>query len=418
MPFAEIITIGDEILIGQIVDTNSPWMAAELNKIGISVAQITSISDRREHILKALDEAGERADIILLTGGLGPTKDDITKKTMAEYFGSKKMVVHQQTLDIVTTFFKKRNVPLTSLNTLQAEVPDNCEVLLNENGTAPCMLFQKGEKVFISMPGVPFEMMSLMTDKVLPELSKRYQLPSIYHRTILTAGIGESFLADKIEDIESLLPPNIKLAYLPKLGLVRLRLSTSGYAGPDQIAEVEHFAKQIENRVKEFWVCNEDVAFEKAILDLMQRNKLTLSSAESCTGGYLSHLFTQHAGSSAVFDGGAVVYSNKLKMSILGVNSATLDKHGAVSEETAKEMAEGALRNFDTDFSIALTGIAGPDGGTPEKPVGTIWIAVANKNETVAKRFIFSNKRLQNIERSATAALFMLLTLLRKSQYN
>lgn len=418
MPFAEIITIGDEILIGQIVDTNSPWMAAELNKIGISVAQITSISDRREHILKALDEAGERADIILLTGGLGPTKDDITKKTMAEYFGSKKMVVHQPTLDIVTAFFKKRNVPLTSLNTLQAEVPDNCEVLLNENGTAPCMLFQKGEKVFISMPGVPFEMMSLMTDKVLPELSKRYQLPSIYHRTILTAGIGESFLADKIEDIESSLPPNIKLAYLPKLGLVRLRLSTSGYAGPDQIAEVEHFAKQIENRVKEFWVCNEDVAFEKAILDLMQRNKLTLSSAESCTGGYLSHLFTQHAGSSAVFDGGAVVYSNKLKMSILGVNSATLDKHGAVSEETAKEMAEGALRNFDTDFSIALTGIAGPDGGTPEKPVGTIWIAVANKNETVAKRFIFSNKRLQNIERSATAALFMLLTLLRKSQYN
>lgn len=418
MPLAEIITIGDEILIGQITDTNSPWIASELNKIGISVKQITSVSDQKEHILEALAEAEKRADIILITGGLGPTKDDVTKKTMATYFGSKMMVVHQPTLDIVSGFFTKRNLPLTELNALQAEVPDNCEVLLNENGTAPCMLFQKGRKVFISMPGVPFEMMSLMTSKVLPELSKRYQLPSIYHRTILTAGIGESFLADKIADIENVLPSYIKLAYLPKLGMVRLRLSTAENADEALIAEVEHFAGQIEERVPEYWVSNEDVAFEKAILDLMEQNKLTLSLAESCTGGYLSHLFTQHAGSSTVFDGGAVTYSNKLKMSVLGVKAETLEQYGAVSEQTAREMAEGAQRNFQTDFAIAVTGIAGPGGGSEEKPVGTVWIAVAGKAETVAKQFIFSNKRLQNIERSAMAALFMLLTLLRKSHYN
>ena len=418
MPLAEIITIGDEILIGQIIDTNSPWIATELNKIGISVKQISSVSDQKGHILKALAEAESRADIILITGGLGPTKDDVTKKTMAAYFGSKTMVVHQPTLDIVSEFFKKRNLPLTELNALQAEVPDNCEVLLNENGTAPCMLFQKERKVFISMPGVPFEMMSLMTAKVLPELAKRYQLPSIYHRTILTAGIGESFLADRIAAIENALPSYIKLAYLPKLGMVRLRLSTSGNANEALIAEVEHFARKIEESVPEYWVSNEDIAFEKAILDLMERNKLTLSLAESCTGGYLSHLFTQHAGSSAVFDGGAVTYSNKLKMSVLGIKSETLEQYGAVSEQTAREMAEGALRNFQTDFAIAVTGIAGPGGGSEEKPVGTVWIALANKTETVAKQFIFSNKRLQNIERSAMAALFMLLTLLRKSHYN
>ncbi len=418
MPLAEIITIGDEILIGQITDTNSPWIATELNKIGISVKQITSVSDQKEHILEALAEAEKRADIILITGGLGPTKDDVTKKTMATYFGSKMMVVHQPTLDIVSGFFTKRNLPLTELNALQAEVPDNCEVLLNENGTAPCMLFQKERKVFISMPGVPFEMMSLMRSKVLPELSKRYQLPSIYHRTILTAGIGESFLADKIADIENALPSYIKLAYLPKLGMVRLRLSTAGNADETLIAEVEHFAGQIEERVPEYWVSNEDVAFEKAILDLMERNKLTLSLAESCTGGYLSHLFTQHAGSSTVFDGGAVTYSNKLKMSVLGIKVETLEQYGAVSEQTAREMAEGAQRNFQTDFAVAVTGIAGPGGGSEEKPVGTVWIAVAGKAETVAKQFIFSNKRLQNIERSAMAALFMLLTLLRKSHYN
>ncbi|ADY51983.1 competence/damage-inducible protein CinA [Pseudopedobacter saltans DSM 12145] len=418
MPLAEIITIGDEILIGQIIDTNSPWMATELNKIGISVTQITSISDQKEHILKALEEAEGRADIILVTGGLGPTKDDVTKKTMAEYFGSEKMVVHEPTLKIVRSFFERRDLPVTELNALQAEVPDNCEILLNENGTAPCMLFQKGNKVFISMPGVPFEMMLLMSNKVLPELTKRYHLPSIYHRTILTAGIGESFLADRIADIEDSLPDYIKLAYLPKLGMVRLRLSSAKNADAELIEEIEQFAGKIEERVAEYWVSNEDVAFEKAILDLMERNNLTLSLAESCTGGYLSHLFTQHSGSSSVFDGAAVVYSNKLKMSVLGVKSETLEQFGAVSEQTAKEMAEGALLNFETDFAVAITGIAGPGGGSEEKPVGTVCIAVANKNETLVKRFIFSNKRLQNIERSATAALFLLLTLLRKSQYN
>ncbi|MFD1631861.1 competence/damage-inducible protein A [Pseudopedobacter beijingensis] len=413
---AEIITIGDEILIGQIVDTNSAWMAVELNKIGVNVHQITSISDEVGHILAALKEAEQRADIILITGGLGPTKDDVTKKTMAQYFGSKGMVVHQDSLVVIEDFFKKRGLPLTPLNAAQAEVPDNCEVLLNEVGTAPCMLFEQGHKIFVSMPGVPFEMKNLMLSKVLPEIRKRYELVSIYHRTILTVGIGESFLADRISYIENELPSYIKLAYLPKLGLVKLRLSCTKDTTEQIIAEVEHFAKRIEEEIPEYWAGNKDVDIEKAMLDLLQKHGLTLSLAESCTGGYLSHLFTQHAGSSAAFLGGGIVYSNQLKKQILGVKEATLNQFGAVSEETAKEMVEGAIKNFGSDYAIAITGIAGPDGGSIEKPVGTVCIAVANKHETVVQKFLFNNKRLQIIESSAIKSLHMLLTLLKKNK--
>ncbi len=418
MPVAEIITIGDEILIGQIVDSNSAWMAVELNKIGIKVKQISSVSDDAEHIMNALAEAESRADIILITGGLGPTKDDITKKTMAVYFHSSRMVNHQPTLDLVTTFFTRRNLPLTESNILQAQVPDNCEVLLNENGTAPCMLFRKGNKMFISMPGVPFEMMALMTDKVLPEISKQYQLPSIYHKSILTAGIGESFLADKIASVENSLPEYIKLAYLPKLGMVRLRLSSTVHASEELIQEIEDYALQIKNLIPEFWITDKDIALEQAILQMMEAQNLSLSVAESCTGGFISHLFTQHAGSSAVFEGGGIVYSNKLKQSLLGVKEETLANFGAVSEETAIEMAKGAINNFATDYAIAVTGIAGPGGGTADKPVGTVWIAVANHYETIAQKFTFNNKRLQNIERSAMASLYMLLKLLKKNTQN
>lgn len=415
MPVAEIITIGDEILIGQIIDSNSAWMAVELNKIGVKVKQISSVSDDEEHIKQALKEAESRADIILITGGLGPTKDDITKKTLAVYFNSKSMINHQPTLDQVTAFFQKRNLPLTELNVLQAQVPDNCEVLLNENGTAPCMIFRKNKKIFISMPGVPFEMMALMTDKILPEIARQYQIPQIYHKTILTAGIGESFLADKISSVENSLPDYIKLAYLPKLGLVRLRLSATVNTTDKIIEEVEKYAEQIKKLIPQYWITDKDISLEKAILEIMEAHELTLSVAESCTGGYISHLLTQHAGSSTVFDGGGIVYSNKLKMSLLGVQQDTLDKYGAVSKETAIEMAEGALKNFKTDYSIAVTGIAGPSGGTPEKPVGTVWIAVANQQETITQKYTFNNKRLQNIERSAMAALYMLLRLLRNN---
>ncbi|WP_316766691.1 competence/damage-inducible protein A [Pedobacter frigiditerrae] len=410
---AEIITIGDEILIGQIVDTNSAWMGKELNKIGISVKQITSVSDNADHIIQALDEAQKRANIILITGGLGPTKDDITKLTLSKYFNMP-LRRDAETLAHVEGLFAKLNRPMIDLNRRQADVPDGCTVIQNKNGTAPCMWFDVDGKIIVSMPGVPFEMMYLMEDEILPRLQKAFELPFIVHKTILTIGQGESFLAQQIEDLEDALPSHIKLAYLPKLGQVRLRLSAIGNDEVALKAEVNFQAQKIIERIKTFVAAEDDVALEKAILDLMKANHLTLSTAESCTGGYIAHLLTQHAGSSAVFAGGAVAYSYDLKESVLGVQHQTLTDFGAVSEQTVKEMAQGAIEHFKTDYAIAVSGIAGPDGGMPGKPVGTVWIAISSKKETIAKLFTFSNKRIQNIERSATAALTLLLNLLKQ----
>ena len=408
---AEIITIGDEILIGQIVDTNSAWMAGQLNNAGIRVKQISSVSDNHEHILTALAEAAQRADLIFITGGLGPTKDDITKKTLAEYFGVG-MVENADALNNVLRIFERYNRPLLQTNKQQAEVPANCEVIINKNGTAPGMWFNEGGKVYVSMPGVPFEMMYMMEEEVIPKIKALFKLPVIIHKTILTVGEGESFLAERIADIEDSLPDYIKLAYLPKLGQVRLRLS--GY-GADEVFlrdKIDEFAAKLVDRIGSFVVAEEDIALEKSILNFMEERGLTLSVAESCTGGYISHLFTQHAGSSKVFFGGAVSYSYELKESILGVKHETLWQYGAVSEETVKEMVEGALLNFKSDYAIAVTGIAGPGGGLPDKPVGTVWIAVASVQKSLIKKFTFGNRRQQNIERSATTALSMLNTLL------
>ncbi len=411
---AEIITIGDEILIGQIVDTNSAWMAHELNNIGIRVKQISSVSDDRQHILRALKEASQRADIVLITGGLGPTKDDITKKTIAEYFGVK-LVENKDALANVLNIFSKYNRPLLEVNRLQAQVPENCEVILNKNGTAPGMWFNVDGKIYISMPGVPHEMMYMMEEDVIPKLKSSLKLPVIIHKTILTVGEGESFLAERIADIEDSLPPHIKLAYLPKLGQVRLRLS--GYGEDEAVLreEVNEFAGKIIERVANVVAAEDDIPIEKVILNFMTERGLTLSVAESCTGGYISHLLTQHPGSSKVFFGGAISYSYELKESILGVKNETLTQFGAVSRETVTEMVEGALLNFKSDYALAVTGIAGPEGGTPDKPVGTVWIAVATINKTVAKKLTFGNKRRQNIERSAISALNMLNTLLHES---
>jgi len=411
---AEIITIGDEILIGQIVDTNSAFIAQKLNAIGIQVKQVSSVSDDRQHILNALAEAYQRADIILITGGLGPTKDDITKKTLAEYFGVG-LIENKDALQNVQRIFRRlRGVsePLLEVNRQQALVPENCEVILNANGTAPGMWFNYEGKVFMSMPGVPHEMMYMMEESVIPKLKATFALPIIIHKTILTAGEGESYLAEKIADIENDLPSYIKLAYLPKLGQVRLRLS--GYGKDEALLknEVESFARRIVERVGRSIVAEEDIAIEKAILNYMVEKELTLSTAESCTGGYIAHLITQHAGSSKVFFGGAVSYSYELKESILGVKNETLWQYGAVSQETVTEMVQGALLNFKSDYAVAVTGIAGPDGGTPEKPVGTVWIGVANTEKTITKKFQFGNKRIQNIERTAVAALNMLHLLL------
>lgn len=411
--YAEIITIGDEILIGQIVDTNSAWMGVELNKIGVKVKQITSISDEAEHIVQALEEAQKRADIILITGGLGPTKDDVTKITLSKYFNMP-LRLDEPTLAHVKQFFEKLNRPMIDVNIKQAEVPEGCTVVMNKNGTAPCMWFENNGKIIVSMPGVPFEMKYLMTDEIIPRIQQRFEMPFIVHQNILTAGLGESFLAEQIADIEDALPAHIKLAYLPKLGQVRLRLSATGDNEDMLLAEVALHTQKIVERVHKYVILTEDIPFEKAIMNLMGQYGLTLSLAESCTGGYLSHLFTQHPGSSKVFQGGAVTYSNALKHVVLGVKQQTLAQFGAVSEQTASEMAMGAVANFNTDYAIAVTGIAGPDGGIDEKPVGTVWIAVANKQEVKAKMYSFASQRLQNIERSAMAAMMMLFLQLKQ----
>ncbi len=412
---AEIITIGDEILIGQIVDTNSAWMAQKLNLAGIKVKQISSVSDDRQHILKALNESKSRADLILITGGLGPTKDDITKKTLAEYFNTGYRL-DQDALENVKRIFLKYKAPLLEINIKQAEVLDNCVTLLNLNGTAPGMWIENEDKVFVSMPGVPFEMMYMMEEQVIPKIKQAFNLPVILHHTILTAGIGESILAERIESVEDSLPEHIKLAYLPKLGTVRVRLSGNGQNEEMLKNEISVYAKRIVEKVHEFVIAENDTPIEKVIIDFMAARNLTLSVAESCTGGYISHQITQHPGSSMVFLGGAVTYSNSLKISILGVSEKTLNNFGAVSEETVKEMSEGAKSAFHSDYSIAVSGVAGPDGGTIEKPVGTVWIAVTGKTKTITKTYNFGNKRTQNIERSGTTALTLLYKLMKEEQ--
>ena len=410
---AEIITIGDEILIGQIVDTNSAWISQKLNDAGIRVKQISSVSDDREHILEALSLASGRADLIIITGGLGPTKDDITKKTLARYFNTGYRC-DQESLENVKNIFAKYKRPVLEVNIRQADVLENCITLQNKNGTAPGMWIEHQDKIYVSLPGVPFEMMYLMEEEVIPKVISKFKLPVISHHTILTAGIGESILADEISDIEDSLPAHIKLAYLPKLGVVRLRLS--GYADHKEELEVEISAimKEIVARIPDYVIAEADLTLEKSILDFMQARKLTLSVAESCTGGALSHTITRNPGSSAVFLGGAITYSNNLKETVVGVSSQTLQQFGAVSEQTVLEMASGAIKAFKSDYSIAVSGVAGPDGGTEDKPVGTVWIAIANSKKAKGKKYQFGNKRIQNIERSVTSALIMLFKLLKE----
>ena len=412
---AEIITIGDEILIGQIVDTNSAWMAQKLNLAGVKVKQITSVSDDRQHILDTLYQASERADLILITGGLGPTKDDITKKTLADYFQTG-FRTDSDALKNVERIFARYHVPVSDINKKQAEVLENCTTLLNLNGTAPGMWIENKNKIYISMPGVPFEMMYMMEELVIPKIKEKFKLPNIYHHTILTAGIGESIVAEKISDVEDSLPEHIKLAYLPKLGLVRLRLSGSGSDAEKLNLEILTYSKSITDLIGEYVIIESDIALEKVILDLMESKGLSLSTAESCTGGYISHLITQQSGSSKVFVGGAVCYSNPLKMDMLGVSEQTLSDFGAVSEQTVIEMAIGAKSEYKSDYSISVSGIAGPDGGSTEKPVGTVWIAISGKTKMISKKFSFGNKRIQNIERSAISALTLLFKLLKEEQ--
>ncbi len=405
---AELITIGDEILIGQVVDTNSAFLATELNKLGISVKQITSVADTRESIIKAFDDASSRADMIISTGGIGPTSDDITKPALADYFGSK-LVSVPEVLEQIESLLASRGVVMNERNKKQAELPDNCELLHNSAGTAQGMWFKKEGRDFISLPGVPFEMKAIFREEIEPRLRQRFSLPTIRHITVLTHGVPESEMANLIQDWETGLPGNIKLAYLPSPGMLRLRLTGRTAGDAEELkAAMEMEVEKLKSIIgKHIYGYNDD-RLEVIIGKLLKENNLSLSLAESCTGGMISLLVTSVPGSSAYYKGGIVAYSNDVKTTDLNVSPYTLLINGAVSQPVVEQMAEGIRNRYLSDFAISVSGIAGPSGGTPEKPVGTTWIAVASKKRVVSRVYNFGEERGRNMQKAAIAALFML----------
>ena len=420
---AEIITIGDELLIGQVVDTNSAWMAERLNEAGIELYQITSVHDDREHILKALDEAFSRADIVLTTGGLGPTKDDITKHVMCEYFGTT-LVEDPRVREHIHELYKERPDVLNRLTATQWFVPESAKILTNRVGSAPIMVFEKavdgeGKKLLVAMPGVPHEMKIAMTEQVLPYLrlkakGERREARDIVHRTILVHGIPESKLAILIEDWENALPAYIHLAYLPKDGIIRLRLSSYGEATEK---EVQSYIDSLLLLISDYILANEDISLEALVGRLLKQHKMTIATAESCTGGRLAAALNAQSGSSAYYMGSVVAYDNRIKEQVLGVAHDTLVEYGAVSEQTVREMAEGVRTLMNTDYAIATSGIAGPTGGTKDKPVGTVWIAWATPTGTEARCFHFgvAREREQITMRAVNEALVRLVECLKSN---
>jgi len=420
----EIINIGDEILIGQVINTNAAWLAEELNKAGYRANRFVVLPDTREGILAGLKEAAERADVVLVSGGLGPTKDDITKQTICEFFDTK-LVFNQEAYNDIEVLFGKRGWRnISELNRKQAELPETCISLPNYIGTARGMwletggqankehlqsqIFNRQSSIFIFLPGVPFELKEMFTREVLPRLQRLFPPKAIFHKTILTQGMGESAIAEILHDWETLLPPHIKLAYLPQPGLVRLRLTA---IGPEKNAlehEIRQELSKLHALIPDLIFGYDNDTLEAVIGSLLLSKQATLALAESCTGGYIAHLITSVPGSSAWFKGGIIAYANEAKKELLYVKPETLSNHGAVSEQTALEMAAGARTRFGTDYVIATTGIAGPDGGTSEKPVGTVWIAVATPQKIFARHFLFGDDRGRNIRRTALSALNLL----------
>jgi nicotinamide-nucleotide amidase len=409
----EIINIGDELLIGQVVNTNASWMSEKLNLAGFPVHQITTIADDQQQIIETVNEALQRAEIVLITGGLGPTRDDITKEALTHFFNTK-LVFDQTTFQTIENYFKARGIIVSEVNRKQAEVPGNCTIIYNEYGTAPGMWFEyevdggQQNHILVSMPGVPFEMKAMLTNGVIPKLKKQFQPISILHHTILTQGIGESYLSDLLTDWESHLPQNLHLAYLPQPGIVRLRVTGQG---DDEFLLNNLMTTEIE-KLKQIISAyifgeNEDT-LESIIGTLLREKEFTVSTAESCTAGYIAHLITSVAGSSLYYKGSIVAYSNEIKMMELGVNEATLNAYGAVSEEVAKEMATNIRTLFKTDYSISATGIAGPDGGTKDKPVGTVWVGIDGPSGVIAKKYYFGDNRERNIRRTSLQALNLL----------
>jgi nicotinamide-nucleotide amidase len=410
---AEIITIGDEILIGQIVDTNSTWIAHELNSINIEILRKSSISDNKIEICKAINQARETADLIVLTGGLGPTDDDYTKDALSEYFTSK-MIINNDVLKQIEGFILKRGGELNLRNRNQALVPDNCRVIANTLGTAPGMWFDFDGKILISMPGVPFEMKEMMTITILPELKRISSDSFIIHKLILTQGLPESKLAEVLEEWESQLPSDVKLAYLPSPGIIKLRLTARGN-GKAMLENIinDHISKL--SKIIPDYICGYDAEkLEEVVAKVLTEKSITISVAESCTGGYISHLMTSIPGSSNYFKGSVVAYSNESKENLLSVNNNIINTYGAVSKQTVEAMAIGVRQLFKTDYAIATSGIAGPTGGTEEKPVGTTWIAISNNKGVFSKKIIFGDQRERNIQRASLTALNLLL----KSIYN
>ena len=404
----EIITIGDEILIGQIVDTNSAWMATELNKCGFELAQITSVHDDTNHIVESLQMALKRADVVLFTGGIGPTKDDITKQTLTKFFNTK-LVFDQSVIQNIEQLFSTRpNFVLNELTRLQAMVPEDCTVIQNVVGTAPLTWFERDGKVVVSMPGVPYEMKNAMSTEIIPRLQKHFKTPVLLHKNVQVYGYGESSLALLIADWENELPEFISLAYLPNSGIVKLRLS--GLL--DDLLALEFAMNQQIDKLKNILgsaiIAFEDIPIEKLIGNILISKGLMVATAESCTGGNIAHKFTLIPGSSEYFKGSVVAYSNEVKVNVLGVSVDDLEVHGAVSQKVVEQMADGVRKLLKADVSIATSGIAGPTGGTTEKPVGTIWISVSSAEKTISREFRFGSLREQNIIRSTQAALVML----------
>lgn len=401
---AELLTIGDEILYGQIVDTNSQWMSVELSNAGIRVVRKTSVGDAEDEILTAFAEAEKRADIVLITGGLGPTSDDLTKPCLARYFNCE-VKIHEEALAEVTEFFKSRGRELTETNRQQAALPVCCEKVTNVMGTAPGMWFERNGKVFVSMPGVPHEMKRMMTDIVIPKLKQRFKTPAIHHQLIRTVGIGESFLAERIAPWEQALPPHIKLAYLPSLGEVKLRLTAHGDNKESLGQQTWDLIEKLKPYAGDYIFGYGTEPLEVVLGNTLREKKLTLAIAESCTGGYLTHLVTSVPGSSEYFLGSIIPYAYEIKMRQLGVKPETLEQYGAVSEPTIMEMANLVRAKFNTNIGVATSGIAGPGGATPDKPVGTVWIAYSDKHQTVTRKLQLSKDRLINIKLASVAVL-------------
>ncbi len=406
-----IITIGDELLIGQTIDTNSAWMAQELNKVGIWVQRRLAVGDVKEDIITALNEESAKSNIVLITGGLGPTSDDITKPLLCEYFGAK-LIVDENVLQHIKNIFTYIKRPLLDNNLKQAEVPNNCTVLKNNKGTAPGMWFEKNNVVFVSMPGVPAEMQNIMQTSVLEKLLQKFTPQNIIHKTILTAGMGESFIAERLVDFEKQLPTHIKLAYLPNYSFVRLRLTATADDYLFLENEITEYHNKLKNLVQDIMVIDKDEPLEKIVADLLLQKNATVSTAESCTGGYIAHCITNMAGSSAYYNGSVIAYAYDAKEDILNVDHNELVQHGAVSETVVTQMVKGVLQQMKTTYAIATTGIMGPGGATTDKPVGEVWIAVANKEKVVTKKFNFRWDRKKNIELTTLNAFEMLRRLI------